>query len=57
MDGWQTDISEIESYDDLPEACKQYIDFLETQIETPIALVSNGPKRSQLLVRRQTKSI
>ncbi|AMC94265.1 adenylosuccinate synthetase [Erysipelothrix larvae] len=50
--GWNVDISDITDYDALPENCKAYIDALEQLIETPIALVSNGPKRSQIMNRR-----
>lgn len=49
--GWKEDITHITQYHDLPENCKKYIDTLEHLINTPIALVSNGPKRSQIMSR------
>ena len=49
--GWLTDITGITEYDDLPELCKEYIDFIESKIEHQITLVSNGPKRSQIMTR------
>lgn len=52
FEGWNTDISGITDYNELPVNCKKYIDALEQLIETPIALVSNGPKRSQIMERK-----
>ncbi|QIK70529.1 adenylosuccinate synthase [Erysipelothrix sp. HDW6C] len=51
MPGWNVDITEITNYDDLPENCRRYIERLETLIETKIAIVSNGPKRKQIMYR------
>ena len=39
------------NYDDLPENCKHYVDEIERMINVPITLVSNGPKREQILHR------
>ncbi len=50
--GWGGDITEVESYDQLPKAARDYVDLLEEQAGTPITWVSIGPKRSQTLVRR-----
>lgn len=49
--GWLVDITDVKSYDDLPENAKNYIDALEQHIGVPIIYVSNGPKRSQLMKR------
>lgn len=49
--GWNTDISEIRDYADLPQACKDYVDAIERLVGIPITLVSNGPKRDQILRR------
>lgn len=49
--GWNSDISHIRNYDDLPENCKLYVDEIERMINVPITLVSNGPKREQILHR------
>jgi adenylosuccinate synthase len=50
--GWGGDITEVQSYDDLPQAARDYVDLLEEQAGTPITWVSIGPRRSQTLVRR-----
>ncbi|MCR5201526.1 MAG: adenylosuccinate synthase [Lachnospiraceae bacterium] len=51
LDGWHTDISGIRNYDDLPENCKKYVEFIEKELEVPIKMVSNGPKREDIIVR------
>lgn len=52
VDGWNCDISHIRDYDELPENCKRYIEYLEEHIGVKIALVSNGPKREQIMKRK-----
>ena len=51
LPGWNCDIRGIRNYDELPENCKNYIDFIEKHIETPITMVSNGPERHEILKR------
>lgn len=51
LPGWNCDIRGIKDYEDLPKECKDYIDFIEKQIETPITMVSNGPERHAILKR------
>lgn len=51
LPGWKTDIRGIKNYDDLPENCKKYIEFVEKEIETPITMVSNGPGRTEIIRR------
>lgn len=49
--GWNQDISDIRNYEDLPQACKDYVDTIERLVGVPITLVSNGPKREQIMTR------
>lgn len=49
--GWKEDITSITNYEDLPENCKKYVETLEKLIDTKIAIVSNGPNRSQIMKR------
>ena len=51
LDGWKTDIRGIKNYDELPENCKKYIDFVEQHIGFPITMVSNGPSRDDIIYR------
>ncbi len=51
LDGWNCDISSITNYEDLPENAKKYVDFIEEQLGYPITLISNGPKRENIIKR------
>ena len=51
LPGWKQDIRGIKKYEDLPENCRKYIEFIEDQIGFPITMVSNGPKRSDIIYR------
>ena len=52
--GWQKNLSEINTENDLPEALKDYISFLEKELNVPISMVSVGPDRKQTIVRHQS---
>ncbi len=47
--GWKADLTGLTSYDEAPEALKEYVSFLEAQLEVPISVVSVGPDRNQTL--------
>jgi len=51
LEGWQTDISHIRAYEDLPREAKAYVTYLEKLIGYPIKYVSVGPKREDLIIR------
>ena len=51
LPGWKTDMTKMKSEDEFPENFKKYIEFLETELQTPIAIVSIGPDREQTVVR------
>jgi len=51
LPGWKCDISGIKLYKDLPENCRNYIEFIEKEIGFKINLVSNGPAREQIIVK------
>ncbi|MBR4514086.1 MAG: adenylosuccinate synthase [Lachnospiraceae bacterium] len=53
MPGWKTDIRGITEYEQLPENCRKYIEFIEGEIGFPITMVSNGPKRSDIIYRKK----
>ena len=52
LKGWNCDIRGIRNYDELPKECRDYIDFIEKELEVPITMVSNGPERHEMLMRR-----
>ena len=49
LPGWQADLSTVTERGQLPREALDYIEFLETQIRTPIRLVGVGPGREQFL--------
>lgn len=51
LPGWNCEIRGIEKYEELPENARNYVEFIEKEIETPITIVSNGPKRSEIIFR------
>ncbi len=53
LPGWNCDIGGIREYDELPENCRKYIEFIEKEIGVPITMVSNGPKREDIIFRRK----
>ena len=52
FEGWNCDLTKLTSYDDAPKALKDYVLYLEKQLEIPITVVSVGPDRKQTLVNR-----
>ena len=51
MEGWQEDVTNCNSYDELPDQLKEYVSFIENFLETPVVLVSVGPDRKQTIFR------
>lgn len=51
LPGWKEDIRGIDSYDKLPKNCRAYIEFIEKELGVPIKMVSNGPKREEIIRR------
>ena len=56
LPGWKTDIRGIKNYEELPENCRNYIEFVEEQIGYPITMVSNGPGRNDIIYRESKLS-
>ena len=56
LPGWKCDIRGIKKYEDLPENCRKYIEFVEEQIGYPITMVSNGPSRDDIIYRKSPLS-
>ena len=53
LPGWKWDIRGIKNYEDLPENCRKYIEFIEEKIGYPITMVSNGPGRNDIIYRNK----
>lgn len=54
LPGWKCDIRGIDKYEDLPENCRKYVEFVEEQIGYPITMVSNGPGRHDIIFRESS---
>ncbi len=52
LPGWECDICGITEYSQLPVNCRKYIEFIEKQIGKPVKMVSNGPKRTDIIYRQ-----
>ncbi len=51
LPGWKTDMTGMQSESEFPKQFKDYIDFLEKELATPITIVSIGPDRKQTIIR------
>jgi adenylosuccinate synthase len=47
--GWQEDLGECRTFSDLPEAAREYLQFIAEQIGAPVTLVGVGPGREQVI--------
>ena len=50
MPGWKEDITQVQSFDELPENCQKYIRKIEELIHCPVVMFSVGPDRKQTVV-------
>jgi adenylosuccinate synthase len=51
FEGWHSDLTGVQNFEDLPLAFKNYIQFIENYLEVPIKVVSVGPDRTQTIIR------
>lgn len=51
LPGWKQEIRGIRSYEELPENCRKYIEFIEKELEVAVTLISNGPGRDEIIHR------
>ena len=51
LEGWQTDLTEVDSTSKFPKALNDYIQFIEDDLKVPITIISVGPNRSQTIER------
>lgn len=49
LKGWHCDICGIKNYSELPIEAREYVEFIEKELEVPIRMVSNGPKRDEII--------
>lgn len=51
LNGWKCDIRGIRKFEDLPENAQKYVAFIEQQIGYPVKMISNGPKRDDIIMK------
>ena len=52
LPGWRCEIKGIRIYEELPENCRKYIEFIEKELGVPITMVSNGPGREDIIYKK-----
>ncbi len=52
LPGWKCEIRGIRKYEELPENCRRYIEFIEKELGVPVTMVSNGPGREDIIYRK-----
>ena len=52
LPGWKCDIRGIKKYEDLPAECRNYIETIEAELSVPVTMVSNGPGRDEIIMRK-----
>lgn len=51
LKGWKSDVTDVVTYDVLPDELKDYVKFIEEETGVPITIVSVGPDRKQTILR------
>jgi len=51
LPGWSEDISKVQSFDELPTNAKNYIRFIEEEVNIPITWIGNGPAREEMFLK------
>jgi adenylosuccinate synthase len=51
MKGWKKSIVGLTSFDELPQAARDYIRFIEDEIGAPASIISTGPRREETILR------
>ncbi len=49
LPGWKEDITKLENFEDAPKNLKDYVSYLEKELEVPITIISVGPDRKQTI--------
>jgi adenylosuccinate synthase len=52
LPGWGVDITGCRMRGDLPEAARDFVGFVETEVGVPLCMISVGPERDQAVIER-----
>jgi adenylosuccinate synthase len=55
LPGWKTSIANTRSYEDLPENCRSYVEFIEERLNVPVEWIGVGPERESMLIKELKK--
>lgn len=55
--GWNCDLSDVLTVENMPRELSDYIDFLEAYLEVPVSMISTGPEREKLLIKEQAITV
>ena len=50
LPGWESDLTGVRSWSDLPVEARNYVGYLSKQIGVPVSIVSVGPERRQTII-------
>lgn len=56
LPGWNDDLTDLDNYEQAPDALKNYVRFVEEHIGVPVNIISVGPDRKQTIVRKSLVS-
>ncbi|ELR68612.1 Adenylosuccinate synthetase [Fulvivirga imtechensis AK7] len=51
LPGWHTSLEKVEEFESLPRELKNYVSYLEAELNVPISIISIGPDRTQTILR------
>ena len=57
LEGWKEDLTSLSSEEEFPKSLQSYIDYLEKELNVPIAIVSVGPDRKQTIHRKEKQAV
>jgi adenylosuccinate synthase len=55
--GWQEPLDGVGSVDELPEAARAYVEFVERQLDVEVSLIGTGAEREAVLSRRGLEAV
>lgn len=52
LPGWKQSIQDITKYEDLPQACREYLEYIEKFLGVPVKFIGTGPARESMIVKQ-----
>merc|ERR1712230_254022 len=52
LPGWKQSIQDITKYEDLPQACREYVEYIEKFLGVPVKFIGTGPARESMIVKQ-----